>query len=248
MLILQPYIFKKFDNLVFGFSTKLGDNNESPYDFNLSLSVGDEKDRVLKNRNKFFDATGLSVDEAAFQKQVHGDTVSYINNPGIIGESDAMITDKPGIGLCISTADCTPVFIYEYRRDIIAAVHSGWKGTQKKIAEKTVKKLKNEYNCDPENMFVYLGPSISQQHYQVGEEVSEYFDNKYLRKDNDKLLLDLASVNYDMLIAEGIPSYQIQKSHLCSFEYNEVLHSYRKNGKNSGRALGIIAMRVLKNE
>lgn len=248
MLILQPYIFKKFTEIISGFSTKFGENENSPYNYNLSLSVGDQKERVLKNRKLFFDALGLSTDRAVFQKQVHGDTVSYVKGPGSIGESDAMITDKPGIALCISTADCTAVFIYDKKRKIISAVHSGWRGTRKRITEKTVIKLKTEFNCNPEDMYVYLGPSISQANYQVGEEVAQNFDKKYLIKDKDKYLLDISSANYDMLIEEGIPVHQIQRSSLCSFEFGEVLHSYRREGKNSGRALGIIAMKVSYNE
>lgn len=180
-----------------------------------------------------------------FKKQVHGDKITYTDHPGNIGESDAMITDKPGIGLCISTADCAAIFIYEVKRKIITAVHSGWRGTQKRITEKTMKKLKSEFNCNPENMFAYIGPSISQANYQVGKEVAENFDEKYLRRYNDRFLLDISSINYDILIEEGIPPFQIQKSILCSYEYNNVFHSYRRDGIQSGRALGVIAMKAL---
>ena len=136
MLILQPHIFKKFKDLEFGFSTRIGDNETGPYCFNLSLSVGDDKERVLKNRNKFFNALGLSFESAVIQKQVHGDKINYVTKPGNAGESDALVTDKPGLTLCISTADCTPIFIYDQKIKIIAAVHSGWRGTQKKILHK----------------------------------------------------------------------------------------------------------------
>lgn len=248
MTILRPYIFKRFNELVFGFSTKIGENNLPPFYFNLSLSVGDNKDTVLENRKKFFLAIGLSPDRAVFQKQVHGDSISYVEHPGNIGESDAMITDRPEIGLCISTADCTPIFIYDYEKKIIAAIHSGWRSTQKKITEKTLEKLKLEFKCNPENLFVYIGPAIRQANYQVGKEVADYFDKKYLTKDKDKYLLDISSANYDMLIDQGIPPAQVQRSSLCSFEYKEIFHSYRRDGKYSGRSLGVIALKPKKNE
>lgn len=244
MIILRPYIFRRFKELIFGFSTKIDVNARPPFYFNLSLSVGDDKEIVLKNREKFFSALGLSTEKAAFQKQVHGDKISYVTEPGNIGESDAMITKVPGIALCISTADCTPVFIYEPETKIIAAIHSGWRGTQKRITEKTVEKLKTEFKCKPENMFVYLGPSISQVNYQVGKEVADYFDRKYLIKDDNKFLLDISSANYDMLIGQGIHPSRIQPSFLCSFEYKEVFHSYRRDGKFSGRAISTIALRA----
>ncbi len=246
MLILQPHIFSEFPEVIFGFSTKFGENEKPPYYFNLSFSVDDDRKKVSENREKFFVSLGLSPDKAAIQKQVHGDTITIVNKPGNIGESDAMISGKTGLGLCISTADCTPVFIFDSRKKIIAAIHSGWRGTEKKIVKKTIKKLKEDYKSNAEDLFVYLAPSISQVKYEVGNEVAELFDSKYLLKSNDKFLLDVSSANYDMLINEGIPPYQIQKSSLCSFEYSEVFHSYRRDGKKSGRALGLIAMKETK--
>lgn len=243
MLILQPHIFSEFPEIVFGFSTKFGPDHDPPYYFNLSLSVNDDRDKVIRRRNSFFSSLGLSAEKAAFQKQVHDAKITFITRAGIFGESDAMITDKQGIALCISTADCTAVFIYDIKIKVIAAIHSGWRGTQKRITEKAVKRLKSDFGCNPKDLFVYLGPSISPINYEVGLEVAELFDPKYLSLNGDKYHLDVSSANYDMLINEGIPPYQIQKSNLCSFEYNEVFHSYRRDGKQSGRALGIIAMK-----
>lgn len=243
MLILKPHIFNEFPELICHFSTRSVWDYDPPYYFNLSLSVDDNREKVLKNREKFFSTIGMSVERAVFQKQVHSDKITRITEPDNIGESDGMVTDKKGIALCISTADCTAVFLYDKRQKIIAAVHSGWRGTHKKITEKTIKKLKTEFNCNAEDLFAYLGPSVSQVNYEVGREVAQLFDSRYLIRDRDRFLLDVSSANYDMLIREDIPSNQIQKSSLCSFEYGELFHSYRRDGKLSGRALGIIAMR-----
>lgn len=243
MLILMPHIFSEFPEIICGFSTRSAWEYSVPYCFNLSLSVGDNKDRVLNNRKTFFNTLGLSPEKAVFQKQVHGDGITCVSAPGNIGESDAMITSENEIAICISSADCTAEFIYDRKQKIIAAVHSGWRGTQKRITEKTISKLKMDFNCNPGDLFVYLGPSISQMNYEVGSEVGELFDDRYIIKRGEKFLLDVSSANYDMLISEGIPSNQIQKSSLCSFEYNDLLHSYRRDGKYSGRALGIIAMK-----
>ena len=80
---------------------------------------------------------------------------------------------------------------------------------------------------------MYLGPSVSQVNYEVGKEVADMFDAKYVIKKEDKLFLDVAGANYDMILNAGVPSYQVQKSSLCSFEYRELLHSYRRDGKIS---------------
>ncbi len=243
MLILKPHIFNEFPEIIFGFSTKFGTESKPPYYFNLSLSVDDERETVINNRKTFFTALGLSMGMAAFQKQVHGDTITCISEPGNAGESDAMITDKTDTALCISTADCTSIFIYERKKKIIAGIHSGWRGTQKEITAKTLKKLKSDFGCNAENLFVYLGPSVSQVNYEVGREVADQFEARYVDKKDNKLYLDVAAANYDMIINEGVPPGQIQKSALCSFEYKELLHSYRRDGRLSGRALGAIALK-----
>ncbi len=243
MFILQPHIFSEFPEITCGFSTRSVWDYNAPYYFNLSFSVDDFRENVLKNREAFFNLLGLSPEKAAFQKQVHGDKIICVKDPGNTGESDAMITDSTGIVLCISTADCTAVFIYDSKQKIIAAVHSGWRGTHKRITEKTVRKLKNDYHCNPDDLFVFLGPSISRVNYEVGKEVAELFESRYLSIDGGRYLLDVSLANYEMLINEGIPSNQIQRSPLCTFEYYELFHSYRRDGKQSGRALGVIAMR-----
>jgi YfiH family protein len=242
MIVIKPYIFKKFPEITFGFSTMIGNNASDKRKFNLSFNVGDDAETVKRNRTLFFGHLGLSVDDVAYQKQIHGDTIKFVSAGGHIGESDAMITSVSGIGLAISTADCCAIFIYDQKNKIISAVHSGWRGTSKRILEKTIIKLKEEFKSNPEDLFCYLGPSISQQNYEVGEDVAEQFDKKYLRSAGAKYLLDVSECNYEMLVDNGIKQSNIQKSVLCSYGYNSLLHSYRRDKENSGRALGIIAM------
>jgi purine-nucleoside/S-methyl-5'-thioadenosine phosphorylase / adenosine deaminase len=154
-----------------------------------------------------------------------------------------MFTNKKDIGLAIGIADCTPIFVYDFENKVIAAVHSGWRGTEKRILEKTVLKLKNEYNSKPEKLVAYIGPSISQKNYEVGKEVADLFDDKYKIKKDGKYLLDVASANYEMLINSGMLKNNIEKSNLCTYEEKDLLHSYRRDGKKSGRSMGIIVMR-----
>jgi len=243
MLIIKPYIFKRFPEIIFGFSTMTGNNNADANKFNMSFNVGDDRELVSKNRSTFFKELGLNSENITYQKQVHGDGIKFISEGGNCGESDAMITSKPGLGLAISSADCTAIFIYDTKNKIIAAVHSGWRGTSKKILEKTLSRLIKEYKCNPEDMICYLSPSISQINYEIGQEVAEYFDDKYLIPKNGKFLLDVSSSNYDMLIKHGVNTNNIQKSKLCSYGYKTLLHSYRRDGEKSGRALGIISIR-----
>ncbi len=243
MFILKPYIFNRFKNIVFGFSTRLSRSTNSQYGFNLSFSVGDDKEIVEKNRAEFFKETELPDNSVSFQSQIHSDIIKVVDCAGNCGQSDALITNKKGIGLAVIIADCTPVFIYDNKNQIIAAVHAGWRGTEQNILGKTLNKLSNDFNAKPENLNVYIGPSISQINYEVGAEVAGKFNYKYLIKNEKKYLLDVSRINYDTLLESGIPKIQIQKSVLCTFEYSELFHSYRRDGKFSGRSIGVIAMK-----
>lgn len=243
MKIIYSELLKKFPEVIFGFSTKIGLERKEPFYFNLSLTVGDNSIYVEENRKAFFNLLGLKYESVAIQKQIHSDIITIVRQGGSIGQSDAMITKHTDVGLAVSSADCVPIFLYDKKNKIIAGVHSGWRGTQKQILKKTLQKLNDEFNSSPENIFVFVGPSISKKNYEVGREVADQFDSKYYSIVNDKIMLDVSKINYDFLREFGIPENQIEVSNLCSFEEKQLLHSYRRDGEKSGRALGVIALR-----
>jgi YfiH family protein len=212
----------------------------------MSLEIGDDKEKVIQSRKIFASFLGVDLSNIAYQHQIHSDIVTYVSEPKFIGDSDAMITDKFNLGLAVGSADCTTVFIYDPVKKVIAAIHSGWKGTQKRITEKTLMKLQNDFNLNPEDCCVYIAPAISQMNYEVGKEVAELFDKKYSKLINGSYYLNVSKVNYDMLINFGVQKHKIQFSSLCSFQNKTLFHSYRRDKENSGRAWGLIMM--VKNE
>lgn len=243
MIILESYLFRKYEEIVFGFSTRFGGGRRGPFFFNLSHSVGDEDYIVDENRRLFYGALGIEAENAALQRQVHGDDVLIVCEGGMFGESDALITDRKNIGLAISTADCTAIFLYDTKNKVIAGVHSGWRSTEKKILLKTLNKLHKEFNTSPDDLAVYIAPSIAQRNYEVGKETAILFDSKYIKPKGEKFLLNVSGVNYDILIDYGVQENNIQYSSLCSYEQKQLFHSYRRDGLHSGRAMGIIAMK-----
>jgi len=243
MYIIKPYIFNRFREIIFGFSTRISENIKSSFSFNLSYSVGDDKDIVTKSRKAFFESLGLQLGNVGYQQQAHSDIIKIIECGGDNGESDSLITNKTELGLAISVADCTPIFIYDFNNRVIAAGHSGWRGTEKKILLKTLIKLDQEFNSNANDLIAYIGPSISQPNYEVGKEVAEKFHVKYVMKNYDKLFLDVSRINFDILKEFGVPQNQIQKSELCSYEFSTLFHSYRRDGDKSGRSLGVIAIK-----
>jgi len=243
MQIIKSNLFLKYPEIIFGFSTKIGLDRQGPFFFNLSFNVGDNPQIVQENREKFFDSLGLKSSQIAFQKQIHSDVIKFVDKTGSVGESDALITNKTNIGLAISVADCTSIFIYDKENKIIAAVHSGWRGTVKKILKKVLSNLSFHYKSKPENLIVFIGPSISQKNYEVGKDVAVLFDQKYLTVENQRLYLDVTSVNKDFLLDFGVPEENIEISNLCTYEEKELLHSFRRDKDKSGRMIGIIALK-----
>jgi len=243
LFLIKPYIFNNFPEIICGFTTKIGLDRKAPYYFNISFAVGDDEKIVKENRSALFSFLKLEEINKHFQKQIHSDIVRIVNSTSTPEESDAMICSDNKNALFIIAADCVSIFIYDNYNKIIAAVHSGWRGTQKRILEKTLNILSNKFNSKSKDLFVYLGPSISQANYQVGEEVAELFDSKYLHRFNSKFYLDVALANYDILLNFGVPENQIQKSNICTYEMSELFHSYRRDGEKSGRSLGVIALK-----
>ncbi len=100
--------------------------------------------------------------------------------------------------------------------------------TSLNIVTKTINTMKNGMGSKPKNLICYIAPAISQIHYEVGAEVAELFDDKYLRPHGEKFLLNVPEANYDMLRNAGIPKDNIQLTRLCSYRYDNLFHSYRR--------------------
>ncbi|HWY10980.1 MAG TPA: polyphenol oxidase family protein, partial [Bacteroidia bacterium] len=126
-MLIIPKIFKAH-NLVAAQSTRLGGVSKVPYNkMNLGFSSGDNIDIIKQNRKLFFDSLGISEENLAWSKLVHGNKVLVTDKP-IKGDGcDAVITNKPNVFCCVSIADCTPVLIYDPKNKVVAAIHAGWR-------------------------------------------------------------------------------------------------------------------------
>lgn len=117
---------------------------------------------------------GLSVDGLALPRQTHSDNVLWMHEAGRPEDTDAVITDKPGLCVCVKTADCIPVLLYDSVLHRVAAIHAGWRGTVKRIVNKTIR----EMGSNAENLHAIIGPGISQASFEVGDEVYETFQSE----------------------------------------------------------------------
>ena len=113
-------------------------------------------------------------------KQTHSDNITIIeNNERNLNEIDGLITNEKNVTLGTTSADCISLLFYDPNKNVIANVHSGWRGTEKGIAKKTVQELIEKFNCQPKDIICCICPSIRKCHFEVDEDVKEIFYNKY---------------------------------------------------------------------
>ena len=113
--------------------------------------------------------------------QVHGDRIAVVDRPDLTRADlegyDAFICKLPGVAIGVRTADCLPILLYDPVQRVVAAVHSGWKGTVLKIAQKTIGLMESGFGCHPEDLHAVIGPAIGPDSFQVGPEVVEKFND-----------------------------------------------------------------------
>lgn len=207
---------------------------------------------LMENLKLKFD--GLSV----IKYQEHGNKVEKVNEKQEYHTNeDGLITNKSGISLALRFADCTPILFYSPRKNAIGNIHSGWKGTLKKIGQIGAIKIMKEYDIKKEELLVFVGPCIGICHFEVGEDVKEKFEHtfSYLgnlekiiekgekKEDGQKYFIDTTWINRKMLEELGIPSSNIIESNLCTFCNKEQMHSYRAERENAKRNTAIIGLK-----
>jgi len=241
--IIFSEILSQFPEIKHGISTKLGGNPSPPYFNNMSFKVGDMEENVRNNRDKFFGSLGIDQKSLAIPQQVHSDEIEIINKPGYYTGCDGLITSNKNVFLIISTADCYSVLMYDNANKVIANIHSGWRGTQKKIVTKAVNMMKKEFGTKAEDLYVFTGPGISSENFEVGEEVAGLFGEKYTGRRNGKYFIDLKANISDQLNALGIMNSNLEMYPHCSYSMKDYLHSYRRDRGKSGRMYSVIGIR-----
>lgn len=239
--IIISKLFTDFPEVAHGISTKLGGNHQPPFYNNMSFKVGDSELNVNSNREMFFGSLGIDQKLLAIPQQVHSDRIQIVNKAGFYPETDGLITPSKDLYLIISTADCYSVLIYDPVKKITAAVHSGWRGTQKKIVTKAIEMMNKEFACEPEEMIVFVGPGISRDNFEVGREVAEMFSDEFVYRRNGSIYVDLREHILNQLNYFGISKTGFYPG--CTYNEKDYLHSFRRDREKSGRMFSVIGMR-----
>ena len=243
----QPIeIFSFNDHLLAIESTRKGGSSEGAYaSLNLGSFTNDLQEAVHQNKEILYADLGIIGDQIASSFQCHGNEVLNVIEPGYFEGFDALITNKKNIFLQILVADCTPILLFDPIHEVVAAIHSGWRGTANAIVQKTLDKMNLHFHTKPSDCFAYVGTCISQSYFEVDDDVAQYFDQEFyvFDKEKDKYFIDLKGCNARALSDAGLMKSHIAISPFCTVKDNDLFFSHRYEKGTTGRFGVIIGMR-----
>ncbi|MVM32992.1 peptidoglycan editing factor PgeF [Spirosoma sp. HMF4905] len=245
-LHITPAIFYPFPGLIAAESTRHGGVSPVPFaSLNLGINTTDGPSNVNENRRRFFETIEASTNQFASSHQVHGTDVLHATEAGRFDGYDALITDKPGLLIGVTVADCVPILIYDHEHKAVAAIHAGWRGTVGGIVTKTLDRMKQQFGTSAEHCYAYVGTCIDECSFEVGPEVAEQFESELKRVDAEtgKGYIDLKRANTKQLTAFGIPFAQIGVSPFSTVLHNTDFFSYRAEQGQTGRMLAVIGLK-----
>ena len=192
-------------------------------------------------------------------RQVHGVEIIELDEECLaaeVPEADAVITRLKGQWIGVRTADCVPVLLCDTEAGVVAAVHAGWRGTVRHIVRLTLQRMVESFHCRPETILAMVGPSISPNAFEVGEEVADAF----VQADRSECVLrslwgprgvqrfakphvDLWQSNVMDLLEVGVDLQHIDCTPWCTYEHYQQLFSARREGIGTGRIVSAIQIK-----
>ncbi|MDI6729067.1 MAG: peptidoglycan editing factor PgeF [Thermodesulfovibrionales bacterium] len=213
--------------------------------FFTTKTSGSDKDIVSR-------IAGIASNSIYLPIQKHTDKVLIVDYDFEPKIADAAISNRKGILVGIQVADCVPVLLYDMQKNVVGAVHAGWRGTAQEILKKAVKAMMDRFCSIPSDIVIAIGPAIRWCCYGVGYEVIEavkkvtsYGDTKskeYIIKKGEKYCLDLPTANKYQALSLGVPLENIWMSDECTFCLPEKYYSYRYAKGTTGRQCGFIGI------
>ena len=228
--------------------------------FNINSYCGDSQENIAANKAALAETLGIEPTKILLPHQVHGADFCIITpdfmalpeeeRAKVIEGVDGIFTSMSGVCIGVSTADCIPIIIYDPEHHAACAIHAGWRGTVKRIASKAVAEMQTTYHSNAEKLKAVIGPGISLESFEVGQEVydqfaSAGFDMNGIAKQMGKWHIDLPECNRKEMVAAGIPAENIKVSGIDTYTSNDFF-SARRQGINSGRIYTAIIMEETK--
>jgi polyphenol oxidase len=219
-----------------GFFTRAGGVSTGIYaSLNCGIGSRDQRAHVLENRARVTATLGTTPDRLATPYQVHGADVIVVEEawaPGTGPKADATVTDRPGVVLGVGTADCGPILFAEPEAGIIGAAHAGWRGARAGIGESTVAAMER-LGGNRSRIVAVLGPTISQENYEVGAEVRDTFvgddpgNASFFEpsRNSGRFMFNLPGYIVARLTTAGVAASAV---HDCTYADPERFFSYRR--------------------
>ena len=246
-------------------TTRYGGYSEGSYgQFNINAYCGDDAAAVSRNREALCRLLGIDDTKLLMPHQVHGTEVTVVDEAFMrlpatarrerLEGVDALMTDVAGVCIGVSTADCIPLLLYDEAHHACCAIHAGWRGTVARIAQKAVSCMTEVYGSDAAALRAQIGPGISLESFEVGDEVYEAFaaagfdmapiSRRFPASDSrSRWHIDLPACNRQQLLSAGLRPSQVACSSACTFQQPERYFSARRLGIRSGRIFTAIIIR-----
>ena len=248
--------------LTHGVTYRYGGVSEGPFDsFNMGLHVGDTPEAVVENRKRLAQVLGVDPNHLTCGEQVHGVGVTRVTEELVgrgafswddsILDSDAIHTNLVDVPLLLLVADCVPVLIYDAVHHAVAVVHAGWRGAIAHIVERTMDSMHDAYGTLPSDCYLFIGPSIGADSFEVSEEIAEQFRQdmralglsqvdqvvRYIQRDGQITAtphVDLKGYIAACVVQKGVPLEQVSVSSTDTMT-TDGCYSYRRNQGRTGR-------------
>lgn len=226
---------------------------KKPYRFDSKEDISIQKEK-LKELELFLNH---KFDHIIRPNQTHSSNVKIIKEDNIynpLEDTDAVITNLKNVALVTISADCQNITVYDKEKEVIANVHSGWKGTLNKILSKTINLMIKEFNTNPKDLIIYISPSIQKCCFEVGEQLAKDFEKEFdyindfitigdIKDNEQKYYIDTVKINTEELNKLGVLKENIFTDNICTKCENNKYHSYRIDRELAGRNCCLVALR-----
>lgn len=229
-----------------GIFTRQGGYSREPWGgLNVGGTVGDDLQVVRSNHSLIYDKLGMNQSRSCTTWQVHGADVVVATGPVSgrrwLAQADGMVTNLPDTPLFMRYADCTPLLFYDPENSAIGIAHAGWRGTVQGIATNMVQTMQSIYGTQPARLQVIIGPSISCEKFQVGQEVVDALEDYFgtldglMRRDpaDGTAYVDLWAANELALRRCGVENVTV--SGICTYQNTDEFFSHRAENGRTGR-------------
>ncbi|WP_019412481.1 peptidoglycan editing factor PgeF [Paenisporosarcina sp. TG20] len=249
---MKTKVYLNKEKFIAGMTFKDADELES---YNMALHACENTENVVENRKKLATFLQCRLDDFVCANQTHSSNFHQVTledkgrgaseSDTAIVDTDALYTYEPNLVLCSFTADCVQVIFHNEVNGLIGVIHSGWQGTVKEISLNLFEHLKQVEHCNPSDLHVQIGAALSQEKFEVDEDVYSKFkdlgyadDFIYYNDQTRKYHIDNQQTVKKQCEVSGIPAEQITIDQTCTYLSTDGF-SYRQD-KESGRHMSFI--------